>query len=195
MKKILIVVLSLIPALSFAQDDFQSAEIVSTESMAIKNDYANNLKLREERRMGISTQVGGTAGLFGLGLELNIEDQDGAMIGAGFGSGYSTFTIGWKHSFEGTVFTPYTTLGWSRWYNSTGTIEPESHILRGMLTSDEIREGRFGLDLIVAGLGMQYQELGGEWAGGGFFGEMNLVASPFRGQLLPTAAVGATYLF
>lgn len=156
--------------------------------------YADNLKLREARRVGLGTQIGGTAGMLGLLLELNLEDQDGTTVGAGFGDQYGTFTLSWKHSFEGTYFTPYTTLGWSRWY-SLGRGVSDSHVVEGMLTRSERDEGRYGIDFIAASGGMQYNQLDGDFAGATLFGEVNLMFAPFRGKVLPTAAVGTSYFF
>lgn len=185
MRFFVLIALFLTPVFTFAQ------ESVSTTTSA----YANNLKMREERRVGVGVQAGGTAGLLGLLLELNIEDQDGTLIGAGFDQGYSTFSISWKHNFEGEYFTPYTTLGWSRWFSSSGDKKSSNYILDEMLTDSEKREGRFGLDFIVAAGGVQYQQLEGDFAGTGFFGEINLLGAPFRGKVLPAAAIGATYFF
>lgn len=187
----ILIALFFTPVLSFAQ--IQEETIVS--SSGVTTGYASNLKMREERRVGVGAQVGGTAGLLGLVLELNIEDQDGVLIGGGLDQGYSTFSISWKHSFEGEYFTPYTTLGWSRWFSSSDEKKSSNYILDEMLSEREKAEGRFGLDFVVAGGGVQYQQLEGEFAGAGFFGEINLLGAPFKGKLLPAAAVGATYFF
>jgi hypothetical protein len=160
-----------------------------------ETSYMSNVQMRGERKVGLGTQLGGSAGLIGINLDLNIEDQDGAVVGLGMGSGYSTFSLFWKHSFEGKYFTPYTTLGWSRWYNSAGGSGPQSHVLDGTLNQSEKDSGRFGIDFLAAAGGLQFNELSGELAGAGFFGEVELFASPFRGGLIPSAAIGVNYFF
>lgn len=168
---------------------------MAQEEMTSTSSYPNNLKMRDERKVGVGAQVGGSAGLIGINLDLNFEDQDGVLVGYGMGSGFSTFSISWKHSFEGMYFTPYTTLGWSRWYNSAGGEGQNSHVLDSALNQGEKDSGRFGIDFLAAAGGFQYNELSGELAGAGFFGEVELYASPFRGGLIPSAAVGVNYFF
>lgn len=198
MKTFGILFVMLLAASAGAQETIQVQTVETTGTAAASlmraDGYANNLTMREDRRVGVGTQIGGSAGGLGIVLELNIQDQDGALVGIGFGDEYNTFSLSWKHSFEGTYFTPYSSVGWSRWYNSSGKTST-SHILEGMLTADEQAEGRFGLDLLVAGGGMQYNQLEGELSGATLFGEVDLVVSPFRGKILPAAAVGAIYFF
>ncbi len=157
--------------------------------------YQNNLKLREDRKVGVGLQAGGLAGVLGAVIELNIENQNGTIVTAGLGSEYSTFALAWKHSFEGRYTTPYATLGWSRWYNSTSKEPTGSHVLNSVLDESEKNSGQFGIDFIAAGAGLQYQELGGDFEGTSLFVELNLLASTSRGKLIPTFAIGSTYYF
>lgn len=157
--------------------------------------YESNLKFRGDRKVGVGTQVGGTAGLLGLHLELNIEEQDSVVSGFGFGQGFSTFTVAWKRSYEGLFFTPYTTVGWSRWFNSASGRTPDSYMLEATLRSSEIEEGRFGIDYLVTSIGAQYNQLDGDLIGTTLFAEVGLFFAPERGQLMPSAAVGTTYFF
>lgn len=189
--------LSLVSAIAFAQESVSSSsgeldlDSPSGESVA----YANNLKMREARRVGVGTQLGGTSGTLGLHMELNIEDENSALAAFGMGDGFSTFSISWKHQFEGDYLTPYTTVGWSRWYNSSGTAKPQSYVLDGNLTNEEKSTGRFGIDYIAAGGGVQYNQLEGDFAGASLFAELELLVPPFRSGIVPGASVGATYFF
>lgn len=184
----------LIASLSASAQVVTTTTTTETTTMTMGGTYTDNLNMREQRKLGVGTQVGGTAGMLGLLLELNLQREDAATVALGFGDTYGTFTVAWKHNFEGKVFTPYTTLGWSRWYSSS-TNSSSSHILESMLTRAEREDGRFGLDLIAAGGGMQYQELDGDFAGATLFGEIDMMVAPFRGRVMPTASVGATYFF
>ncbi|HRO66434.1 MAG TPA: hypothetical protein PL182_02595 [Pseudobdellovibrionaceae bacterium] len=175
-------------AMAFEYDD----QAVSSTSYS---SYSSNLKLREERKVGVGTHLGGSAGLLGIHLELNIESQDGVLTGFGFGEGFSTYSIAWKRSYEGLFFTPYTTLGWSRWFSSSGNKSPDSYMLDSTLSRREREEGRFGIDYIVGAVGAQYNQLEGELAGASLFAEVDLFMSPAKGKTMPSAAVGATYFF
>ena len=155
----------------------------------------SNLKLFQAKKVGFGFQSGAESAALGFRLALNIEDQDGASAGFGYGSGFQTFTMAWRHHFEGEYFTPYTHLGWSRWHNSSRSEKISSYILNAQLNSDEQRTGRFGLDFILASAGMQYQELSGDLQGLTFNLEAGILHSLRDGQLFPTASFGAGYYF
>lgn len=159
--------------------------------------YTSNLKMRETRKVGVGMAVGGTLGLAGLNLEFNFEDADGAVAGFGTGPGYNSFGVAWKHNFEGDYLSPYTTLGYSRWYNSAGGKDAasDSDILNRVLTDSEKATGRFGADFITGALGLQYNQLSGELAGFSFYGEVVALVEVKRSQLLPAGSVGALYYF
>lgn len=166
-------------------------------SPGFNTSYTSNLKMRETRKVGVGMAVGGTLGLAGLNLEFNFEDADGAVAGFGTGPGYNSFGVAWKHNFEGDYLSPYTTLGYSRWYNSAGGKDAasDSDILNRVLTDSEKTTGRFGADFITGALGLQYNQLSGELAGFSFYGEVVALVEVKRSQLLPAGSVGALYYF
>lgn len=159
--------------------------------------YSSNLKMRETRKVGVGMAVGGTLGLAGINLEFNFEDADGAVAGFGTGPGYNSFGVAWKHNFEGDYISPYTTLGYSRWYNSAGGKDAavDSDILNRVLTDSEKTSGRFGADFFTGALGLQYNQLSGELAGFSFYGEVVALMEVKSSQLLPAGSVGALYYF
>lgn len=165
--------------------------------MASSFQYETNLKMREDRRAGAGMMVGGASGLVGAMLELNFEDQDGVIAAFGTGPGYNTIQLGWKHSFEGYYLTPYTTASYSRWYNSRGrtTDYSESSILDRVLTDAEKKDGQFGTDFVNGSLGLQYNQLSGDFAGFSVFGELTAMYEVKRTMLLPTGSIGALYYF
>lgn len=164
------------------------------ETIGDENFYASNLKMREDRKVGVGFAAGGSAGVIGLQVELNIEDQNGAALSFGAGDSYSTFSLAWKHNFEGLYLTPYTTLGWSRWYGSGGG-RPQSYILEDVLSTEERNSGRFGADFVMGAFGAQYNQLEGDLLGGSFFAQIELLVSPFRGRVVPSAGLGVVYYF
>jgi hypothetical protein len=159
--------------------------------------YSSNLKMRETRKVGVGAAVGGTLGLAGINLEFNFEDADGVVAGFGTGPGYNSFGVAWKHNFEGDYISPYTTVGYSRWYNSSGGKDAaaDSDILNRVLTDSEKRSGQFGADFITGALGLQYNQLSGELAGVSFYGELVGLIEVKRSQFLPAGSVGALYYF
>lgn len=180
---------------------FAHADISETAASVFKIDdktnYASNLKLREARRFGVGISAGGNLGLAGVNLDLNIEDADGALAGIGGGPGYSSFELLWKHNFEGDYIAPYTTLGYSRWYNSSGDVQGvrDSSVLSRVLSDDDKRTGRFATNFLTGSVGLQYTQLSGEAAGASFFAELTLLEDIDKTILVPTGAIGAMYYF
>lgn len=159
--------------------------------------YASTLKMREDRKVGVGPSAGGSLGVVGFNIEFNFEDADGAVAGFGAGPGYNSVQVAWKHAFEGDYLAPYVTAGYSRWYNSIGGSAEynKSDILDRVLTSKEKSEGRFGTDFVNASIGVQYNQLSGDFAGISFFGELTTMVEIKRSILLPNGAVGALYYF
>jgi len=187
--------------LSYAStQDLDESDFSSTAASVFKvdenNNYADNLALREVRKIGLGASLGGSLGFYGFNIEINFEDADGAMAGVGGGDGYSTFNILWKHSFLGDTIAPYTTLGYSRWYNATsGGNYKNSAVLDRVLTDREKATGQFATDFLSGSVGLQYTHLQGELAGTSLFAEIVLLADAHHGTLVPTGTVGAGYYF
>lgn len=175
----------------------QDTQIVDSSAMiapaAETSSYNSNLELRTARKMGVGTELR-SGGALGFHAELNFEDENAARAAFAIGNGYSSFDLGWKHSFEGAFVTPYTTLGWSRMYGSSGQ-RPHSYILDSVLSDAEMNDGRFGADFISMAGGVQYNQLDGELQGGTLFGEIQLLESTQRAVLIPAVAVGVSYFF
>lgn len=159
--------------------------------------YSSTLKMREDRKVGAGLSTGGALGVVGVNVEFNFEDADGALGGFGTGPGYNSFQLAWKHAFDGDYLAPYTTVGYSRWYNSKGGSSDykKSDILNRVLTANEKKDGRFGTDFVNASLGLQYNQLSGDFAGLSFFGELTAMLEVKRSILIPNGAVGAVYYF
>lgn len=168
-------------------------DVIVSETVEESSSYAGSTQLRGARRMGIGTDLRSGAGL-GVHMELNMEDQDGVQIGFGFGVGFSNFSMAWKHSFEGGYLAPYTTLGGVRYFGSSGE-NPSSYVLDTVLSDEEQLGGQFGADFLTAAVGVQYNQLDGEFQGGSLFGEIQLLGSFRRPLVIPVVAVGATYFF
>lgn len=183
---------------SVQNNEWNESQSTYTEPSAIQYiSYDSTLKMREDLRVGAGFVVGGQLGLAGINLEFNFEDINSVVAGFGTGPGYNSFQLAWKHSFDGDYLAPYTTAGYSRWYNSRGrgTEYTQSDILDRVLTEDEKRDGRFGTDFIFGSLGLQYNQLSGPLSGFSVYAEVILMAEVKRSMMLPTGAVGTTYYF
>ncbi|MGZ3774904.1 MAG: hypothetical protein ACXVCY_01085 [Pseudobdellovibrionaceae bacterium] len=160
-------------------------------------NYTSTLKMRDDRKVGAGISIGGSTGVAGFNMELNFEDADGVLAGFGTGPGYNAVQIAWKHAFDGDFLAPYTSLGYSRWYNSSGNVGDlkNSDILSRVLTSSEKKSGQFGADFVNASIGLQYNQLSGDFAGVSVYGELIGMYEVKRSMFLPNGAVGAIYYF
>ena len=197
----LMIIASLLAAsLSYANDqDLDESDFASTPASVFKidenNNYADNLALREARKLGVGLVAGGALGFYGLNIEINFEDINGAVVGVGGGDGFSTVNMAWKHVFLGDTVAPYTTLGYSHWYNSGGGNYKNSAVLERVLTDTEKTSGKFSADFVSGSLGLQYIQLQGSFAGTSLYAEIVLLGEVGRSMLVPTGAVGAGYYF
>ncbi len=169
----------------------------NTYYSGLESHYSSNLMLREKRKVGVGLSAGGGLGLMGFSLELNFEDTESTLIGFGRGEGYNSFQIGWKHSLEGDYLAPYSSISYSRWYNSASTNQDHlnSSILNRVLSNQEKIDGRFGADFLNASIGVQYNQLSGDFVGLAFYGEIMAIAEVRRSIVLPSGAVGFLYYF
>lgn len=154
--------------------------------------FTNNLKMREERRVGIGMTAGGSLGAIGTQIELNIEDADGAVIGFGAGKNYNTFQLLWKHSIAGFFINPYWKAGISHWYQS----DQEMKYISSSVSIHEFEtKNQRSAELITGSLGVQYNQLSGSFTGTSFFLEVSLLTDISSRTIVPTGAIGALFYF
>lgn len=167
---------------------FQSTLFAAIQSQS----YATNLKMREDRRVGVGLNAGGSLGALGTQIELNIEDADGAVIGFGAGSGFNTFQLLWKHSMAGFFINPYWKGGVSYWYKS----DQEMKYLNSTISFNELKPERSeSAALITGSLGVQYNQLSGVLSGSSFFLEISLLSNIAIRTIVPTGSIGALFYF
>jgi hypothetical protein len=185
---------------AFAATDKEEVDLGATAASIFKvdenNHYADNLALRDARKIGLGLATGGTLGTYGMNLEINFEDINSAIAGFGAGAGFNTFHVAWKYSFLGDTIAPYASAGYSRWYNSSGSGNfKNSALLDRVLTDQQKSEGRFAADFLTGSVGLQYTQLNGSMAGTLLFAELVLMDEVNRGILVPTGSVGVGYYF
>lgn len=158
--------------------------------------YSSNHDLRAHKKIGIGTSVGGLSGMLGLNGELNLDPENALVLGLGTGPSYGNFNILWKNSMESHYLAPYTKLGYSKWFSSSGGgTAADSSVLRRIFTDRELRSGKFAADFLVGAIGAEYSQLEGEMAGVNFYGELVMMAEIRTAKLIPTGAVGITYFY
>ena len=159
--------------------------------------YDSNIDMKEYKKIGLGFSSGGMTGLLGLNVEVNIIPQDSAVVGLGKGEAYGTFHFAWKRNFEAQYLSPYTKVGFSRWFNTNNDAGAanESNILKNVLTDSEIQKNEFAANFIAAAAGLEYNQLEGDLSGVNFYGELVLMSEITKSIYLPTAGVGLTYFY
>lgn len=159
--------------------------------------YQSNLDLKAHKRLGIGASLGGSNGLVSLFGEINVEPKDAAYAGLGFGPSYNSFSLGWKHNFEGFYLNHYTKVGYSKWFNSASGAgnAGNSDVLKNILSDQEIHENKFSKDFLVGSVGIEYNQLEGELSGVNLMGEVNLMAELSDFKIIPTGSIGIIYYY
>ena len=158
--------------------------------------YSSNTEMRGHKKFGIGTSVGGSTGMLGLNVEINLEPENALVIGLGTGPSYGTFDVLWKNNLERYYLSPYTKFGYSKWFRAGGGgTAADSSVLRQVFSDSDLRDGKFGADFLVASIGAEYNQLEGDLAGVNFYGELVMMAELRTAKLVPTGAIGITYFY
>ncbi|MBN8535547.1 MAG: hypothetical protein J0M15_00720 [Deltaproteobacteria bacterium] len=161
-----------------------------------KSEYFSNFELRNDRKLGAGIGLLGIFGYLGGVVDINFNEDNSSQLGFGKGYGFNSFFLGWKKSFRGKYFTPYFTLGYSRFYSSVvQDLQGNSYVLDQVLSKSELKQGQFGIDFLNTHFGMQYNQLDGDLMGNTFYLEFNFLFSLARSLVIPAASVGTIYYF
>lgn len=200
MKKLFIVALSTVITFS-AMAQESTSESLFTRNQNFDVDgvelYDSNFQLKSFKKFGFGASLGGLNGFFGANIEANITPDNALFIGVGGGDGYNSFSAGWKKNFENEYLSPYTKVGYSKWFNTNtaSAVADRSDVLRRVLSNSEIRQNRFNVDFIAGGAGLEYNQLEGELSGVNLFAEIMAMSSISKLSIVPTGSVGITYFY
>jgi hypothetical protein len=163
-------------------------------------DYGSVYEMRAKRRLGVGLEAAGELGTIGAQAELNFAMDDSAVIGFGGGPQYSSFNMGWHHNFGGKALTPFTSLSYSRWYNNSSTGNSvndtmPSYLSQKFLSDSDRATGKFAVNFVIPGAGLQYNILSGPYAGTSIYAEAMMMVSMANLQNVITGAFGAMYFF
>jgi hypothetical protein len=157
--------------------------------------YSSNTEMKNFKKVGLGLMLGSSTGLLGLNAEVNLDGSEAVVIGLGTGPSYGSFLVGWKHNFEAQYLSPYTKVGYSKWFSSSGNSASDSDILKRVFTEEELKSGRFDADFLVGGIGLEYNQLEGDMAGVNFFGEIMMMEEISKSTFIPTGGVGIIYYY
>ncbi len=166
----------------------------------VDQQFESSLDMRAKRRVGIGAMTAGNTGLLGALIELNFAPENSVITAFGGGPGFSAFNFQWKHVFGGDNFSPYAGLGYARWYSASGNgnslDKSTPSLLSGkFLSENQKRSGHFAVDLLTPTLGIQYNQLFGDYVGTAVFAEVTLLTSVSDLSSAPNGGIGAIYYF
>ncbi len=161
--------------------------------------FSDAESFRRSNKMGVQTTVLGGTGLLGFSLNFNITEDFEFSFGMGVSRGYRSFNGYVKRSLGSGAFSAYVVGGYSRWFNDgaeDGVKNTTPGILaKKFLSARERHTGDFAENLIYPGVGVQFLNLSGEWAGAGLFAEVLMLIDIEDFVAGPTAGLGANYYF
>lgn len=165
-----------------------------------EQEFESAIELRAKRRVGVGLSLEGQSGFYGGLIELNFSPEDSAVTGFGGGTQYNSFSLQWKHVFGGGSVTPYSALGFNRWFSVSGNAKAvgstnPSFLGSKFLTAEEKATGRFEKNLISPALGLQYYQLDGPYKGLGVFVEVVLLMEVSDLSPVATGGLGTLYYF
>ena len=178
----------------------------SNESFFAKNQkfdgegielYDSNLDMKRHKRFGLGVSLGGANGVLGLNTEFNLDPENALVIGLGTGPSYGSISLLWKSNYESRYISPYTKLGYSKWFSSSGVSggAMDSDVLRRVYSEKDLKAGRFDADFLIGAVGAEYNQLEGEMAGVNFYGEFVMMTEVKTATFIPSGAVGMIYFY
>lgn len=159
--------------------------------------YDSNLDMKRHKRFGLGVSLGGASGVLGLNTEFNLDPENALAIGLGTGPGYGSINLAWKNNYEARYLSPFTKLGYSKWFSASGVSGgvSDSDVLKRVYSEQDLKSGRFDADFFIAGVGAEYNQLEGEMAGVNFYGEVLMMTELKTATFIPTGAVGMIYFY
>lgn len=159
----------------------------------------NGLSLRSVKKVGFGLGSAGALGLIGALIELNFSSEVSLSTSFGLASNYQTFGFQIKKILGGRSLMPYFSAGYSRWYTTgkggpIGKTTPK-FFAEKFLNAEERSSGRFAENLIYPGFGLQYVQLGGNWAGTSLYAEILLLVDVDDLQSAASGGLGMLFYF
>lgn len=198
---VVLVLMSLNVLAQGTSDSMVNNQSVFTKKQKIDQEgvelYATNWDMKSSKKLGLGIAVGGANGLIGLNGEVNLNPSEALVVGLGAGPSYGTFSLAWKHNFEGNYLSPYSKVGYSKWFSSSSGSgsAANSDVLKRLFSDNELRTNRFDADFIIGGGGIEYNQLEGDLSGVNFFGEVVVMAEVRKFTFIPSGTVGIIYYY
>jgi hypothetical protein len=170
---------------------------MSKEWFKLKQSETSD-EFRTLRRVGIGTSIGGTHGIWGLNLDLNFTEETTFGLGYGLGSPFRAFSMYIRRYMGTKTFSPYFAGGYARWTSAGETPVTSSTpnlLADRFLTDEQKKSGKFAKNFLYPALGIQYNQLDGDWAGLSFALELDFMVDFENLVTGSTGGINCTYFF
>ncbi len=159
----------------------------------------SGMELRKLRRAAVGAQAAGALGFGGALIEINFNSTWGLTAGFGGGEGFQAYEIQSKYVLAGDWLMPYMSFGFAHWKSigHTGHISKTNPAILGekLLNEDEKAAGEYAKNLLYPGIGLQYLQLKGDWAGSSVYAEITILLDVGNFVAAPTGSLGFLYYF
>jgi len=181
------------------ESDNENARNEESTTRTYFKEGENGADLRKLRRVGLGLQAAGALGLGGAILDLNFTPQWTFSGGFGGGEGFQALELQGKYVLAGDWLMPYMSFGYARWssINKSTYIQKTSPAILGekLLSDSERTAGEYQKNLFYPGVGLQFSQLKGEWAGTSVYAEFLVLVDIGEFVAAPTGALGVLYYF
>lgn len=149
--------------------------------------------------MAIGLQAVGALGIGGAVLEMDFSPAWAFTLGYGGGSGFQAWEGQAKYVMLPDPFSPYIDFGFARWTSNgnLGAIHDTTPSILGnnFLTPEEKAAGEFQKNFLYPGVGLQFLQFSGSWAGASLYVEAIMLLDLGSFTTAPTGALGFLYYF
>jgi hypothetical protein len=195
MKKFALLILLLVPL-----DGWSARQRMASIDRLSSKAALDGTEFRQKRRVAIGSSLGGAGGIASINLDLNLTDHTSLSILYGAGDPFQAFGFAVKRFVSGESFLPYVSAGYVRWSQEKPNHKSIEHTTPStlntkFLNSSEKDKGQFSENIIYPGLGLQYVQLSGPWAGTSVFLEIQALVDVDDFQTAATGALGVSYYF
>lgn len=156
--------------------------------------FSSIFELRRRKRLGVGASFMGRAGFVGLDAELNLTEENSAIVSVGGGPGYSGTSVGWKWTPLHGTWHPTASMAVSSWVTDESA-RATGESIPAFFNSEQGSDDRTRQVYLVPAFGMQTMKLSGESAGAQLYVEVLLFTRIPTFDLKPLGSVGAKYFF
>jgi hypothetical protein len=195
---IFILIVSAVTFPFFAKASIFNEPTALYSSSRTKFEATNPMEFHEKRKMGVGTVFSGATGLLGAHMQFFLGTDFALGVGYGGADNLKALNVYFRELLTNNTFSFYWTAGYARWWNNGGKALSSSrpdYLYERFLSPSEKASGTFVEHIIYPGIGGQFYNLSGDFAGTSFYAEGLLITDVGALRVNPALGLGAFYYF